>query len=307
MYLHGMHGLRRIHRIKRILAVLAVCLLTGLPAVRSTAAPAYTRKSLAGYADLLLAEGDYYRAITETYRYAYLFPTAQRSLQLDLHLGNIYYDAGRYDLALRHYLNYEESVRKKGLELANTKVLVARTYAAREDYNNALNQLNSLPRTPEMDEEELFRLELKKAEYFIKYYRKDYPRPLDAISTNRGLMEKYSSELSLLAEKQAEAPVLRRKSATAAGFLSVIPGANMFYVGRYKDGALSFLAHSGLITLTVFCARRKDYVSAAFFGLTELSWYVYGFTAGREAVRDYNLRQISDFRRSFTLDIELRF
>lgn len=283
---------------------LAILCLLGLAAAAQAAPPAAPQSS---YAQSLADRGDWYRAITETYRESFLADRSNRSGLLDLRLGELYLKAGNYGKARNHLLIFMKQVRQDDSASARVKTLIARTYELEKDYRNAYFQMEAV-RFPEGSEAGYSAL-LKRFELKLKFPVTE-PGLLAAdwlaLTNARAgdYRSKYSAELTLLGSKKNEAGRLRKKSAFMTGLCSVIPGLNMVYLGKYRQGLVNFTAHAALIGLTWYEFDRKEYVGGTILGLTELSWYMYNFTSGFEGLRDYNMAKEREFQASFSLDIE---
>jgi len=295
------------------LAIVLVLLLNllSLSVLAKDTQPAFTYSSvtLSAYITNLIARADYYRAITETYRWHFLYNNRDEGKDLERDLGWIYFKAGNYPVSRSEFFEYLNKGRPVGDDAEQVKFLIARTYEKEKDFRNAYYQMEAVHFKAGSEED--YTARLKRLEYRVKYPVTDRrmlaPAWFELTNSSRtniaALKEKYSAELKLLDGKMNEAGHIRTKSPFVTGLCSVVPGLNMIYLGRYRQGLINFVAHAALIGLTWFEFDRKEYVGGIILGLTEISWYYYNFSNGFDQLRNYNKAQERRFQASFSLDI----
>jgi hypothetical protein len=244
------------------------------------------------FIDALVRNADYYRAVTETYRLYYFYPGGGPSLPMEFSLARIYMLGHNYSLARNNW--FLCLTNKSLLPDARSEIRwgLARSYEMEDDWNNAMIQYGECPEnSPEK--------EMKKLEMNIRMFKFDEAGSLLSGFNSRSLSSEEALRLSLLKKKYAEARKLPYRSETAANFLSVIPGMNLFYLGRFKDGLIRLTVQAGGGILTWYSFKQKDYVSGILLSVTLLSWYIYNFTMNAGEVEEFNRALERKFQESF--------
>lgn len=216
-----------------------------------------------GLAEALLAEGEYYRAVTEYKRLLFYFPRsapaalAQERIALALLLG------GEPRQALSHI-----DSRIEGSEGPERDRWLQLRAVARLD----LNADQPMP--------------LRKAD--VDRARAD----LSAVSPEAAAHERIAGFLHALETP----PDLPHKSPALAGTLSaLLPGAGSAYVGRYAEGALAFFVNALLIggTVTAF-QEHQDGLGVA-LGVLALAFYGGNIYAATSGAHKFNDRAEADY------------
>lgn len=235
-----------------------------LPALLFVAASAWSSEDPAGdalrFGEALHAEGDYYRAITEYKRAAFLAPGTEVALKAHLGIGRAYREGQKWESAA-------EAFRKAGeageLELADTWRMAGEDAAARDAYRTFLSHRS--------EGEEADRARLGLAACLARLGA--YDEALEALAK--------VPEGSPHAAKARDAgnairarPDFQPKSPRLAGAMSaVIPGTGQWYAGRPMGGAVYFLLNAALIGGTVEAFQGDQDALGGLLGVAALTVY----------------------------------
>jgi tetratricopeptide (TPR) repeat protein len=249
-------------------AVLAAALLGALSA---GALPAWAAEGSEaeqfGLARALLAEGDYFRAITEFKRFLFFFPESERADEARVAIGDALLAAGRPAEAeaafgeLRRLKPASPEAERALFGQALAQLAMGRRSQGRQSLRELLGgryrsraQLELALSLAEEGEWTRAREELA------------------ALSEPGSLLER---RLAVLREAEAQA-----KSPALAGALSaLLPGAGQLYCGRVRDAGLALLVNGLFIWATVEAGLRENWPLTAGLGLIEVAWYggtIYG-------------------------------
>ncbi len=237
--------------------------------------------------DAFLAEGEYYRAVTEYKKLTILFPDSDRLPEALYQMGMAYYRGEDYASAVAAFagvrrtyaaayfsraafyegLSYSRLGRQEAAALAFERArLFDETHPAAADAQLGLSLI-----ALEQDDVSGCRAQL---EAFQANYPDD-PR-LSAVQ----------SAFMLLNEYGAAPP----KSPALAGTLSaLLPGAGQVYAEHYRDGAMAFIVNALFIAGTVAAVDAGNYGLAAITGGVGLPFYAGNIYGAANAARKWNL------------------
>ncbi len=195
------------------------------------------------FADTLFQEKDFYRAITEYKRAAFLAPGTETALQAGLGIGLSYRAGGKWEQAADAFqaLAAEAGTSAMGeraaWELAETWRLAEEDAKARDAF---LDFLRYFPSSPDADRA---RLRLAAAHARLKELE-EAAEVLDQVPETSPL----KPEARKAREALAAPPDLKPKSPGLAGTMSaVLPGSGQWYAGRPAAGAGYFLLNAAFI------------------------------------------------------------
>jgi tetratricopeptide (TPR) repeat protein len=291
------------------LLLLAVTLLLVLP-IRLHAEETsivFTEEVQLKLADAFMAEGEYYRAVTEYKKFAILFPGSQKMDYALYHIGLAYYRGDDYDQAARTFASigtgyggssyvpaalYQEGVsywrldRPDRASAAFDKVVAA---APASEYARLALLGKSLAEL-DLDDIGSCRRELER---FIASYPGDAKtgKARDAIA----LLDRYGE--------------LPQKSPLVAGVMSaLIPGSGHIYTGHYGDGVTAFFLNGLFIAGTVVAIRQENYAVAGIVGVIGLPFYIGNIYGAANAATKYTIgvKGTSGGRSPFLLTISFK-
>jgi tetratricopeptide (TPR) repeat protein len=257
-------------------------------------------------ADAFMAEGEYFRAVTEYKKFAILFAGSKKMDYALYRIGLAYYYGDEYEQAARAFASigtsygrssyvpaavYREGVSYWRLDQpekaarAFEKVLTAdpaSEYARLALLGKSLAEfdLNNIPAC---------RQELER---FIQSY------PEDAKTGN------VRETISLL-DRHRELP---QKSPLVAGVMSALmPGSGHIYAGHYGDGVTAFLLNGLFIAGTVIAVRQENYAVAGVVGVIGLPFYIGNIYGAANAATKYNIGVKKDLRGKIAISLDYHF
>lgn len=220
---------------------------------------------IAGFADYLFQEGDYYRAITEYLRVLHLYPDHDYAPRYQLNIA-IAYIAGQRPAAARGRLTELTTEHSQSALGAYAHLLLGLTAYMEKDFQQAALQfevyLEMYPSGPFQDE--------IAALVVTSYLQDGFSHLATAFLNERAEQRPIPAELLTAVDDFSTLP---RKSPRLAGTLSILPGAGQLYVGRKKDAALAFTLNAALIWATYEAFDRNQNVAGALLALIEAGWY----------------------------------
>lgn len=237
--------------------------------------------------DAFMAEGDYYRAITEYKKLTFLFPDSERLSEAHYQIGMAYYRGKDYSSAVKSFAkvrqlytasNYSSAAFYEGLSYSklgrpdNAALSFERSRLFDATHPDAANaqlglSLNALEKDNVTDSR-------AKLDEFLVNYPEDKRVP--GVQASFGLLDEYESQ--------------PRKSPALAGIMSaVIPGSGQMYAERYKDGLMAFMVNGLFIAGTVAALDDDNYALAAIVGGVGLPFYLGNIYGAANASRKWNL------------------
>jgi hypothetical protein len=248
---------------KRILAALTLVALLGSgrsvqAAEAPIPAPFPGEEQVWNLAEALLAEGEYYRAVTEYKRVVNYFPGGAHATEAQERIGLALILGGEP----RQALKLAEAQLQNALPSSRDRWLVIRAIAWMD-----------------LDAEEPFPLRRPN----IDHARSDL-RAVSPAFPDRSRLDGFLTALN-------EPPDAPRKSPLLAGTLSaVLPGSGSLYVGRYAEGALTFFLNALLISGTATAFHEHQEGLGVGLGVLALAFYGGGIYAAASGAHKSNDR-----------------
>jgi tetratricopeptide (TPR) repeat protein len=246
-------------------------------------------------ADSFLAEGEYYRAVTEYKRFAILFPDSPKC------------DYALFRTGIASYLGEEQGDALRSFEAVaerypdGTYNLPARFFAGlslwkKKDHAGAAEAfeqiVRSAPRSPLAPRAlaawsllELDRDDPSAAEAVLQRFIADY--------SDHPEISRIREALDLLQQYRD----LPQKSELLAGILSaILPGVGYIYAERYGDGITAFLVNALFIAGTVTAVNNDWYPAAGITGGIGLPFYFGNIYGSANAAKKWNRTKKSEMR-----------
>jgi tetratricopeptide (TPR) repeat protein len=238
-------------------------------------------------ADTFLAEGEYYRAVTEYKRFSILFPESTKgdyalfrtgiasylgdeqgdALRSFETLANLYPD-GNYTILSRYFAGLSLWKKKDYAGAAETFDRIARSAPDSQAAPRALAAWALL---------ELDRDDPSATEAVLQRFIADYP--------DHPEIGRIRESLALLHQYQK----LPQKSELLAGILSaILPGAGYVYAERYGDGITAFLINALFVAGTVTAVTNDWYPAAGITGGIGLPFYFGNIYGSANAAKKWN-------------------
>lgn len=285
---------------------LAVLLVLFSPTTDATAKSiVITDEVQLGLGDAFMADGEYYRAVTEYLRFLYLFPEAEQSPYALLQIGMAYYHGGEYQRAIDYFArvratyssrHFTQAALYEGVCYNRLKMPVQ----ARDAFDRALA----------FDATDHYAPDALIGRALTRISQGD----LDGGETDLGLLpqrypadpraENVPAAVGQLAEYRAK-PV---KSSLLAGSMSaILPGSGQIYAGHTKDGLMALLVNGLFITGTVVALDQENYATAAIAGGLGLPFYLGNIYGAANAARQWNLSLRRDLHDSLAISLDYRY
>lgn len=257
-------------------------------------------------ADAFMAEGEYYRAVTEYKKFTILFPDSKRMDHALYGMGMAYYYGDEYEQAARTFallgtayagsgylsaaffregVSYQRFGQPEKAAAAFEKVMAA---APLSDYAPLALLGKSLAKF-DLDDLSASRQELER---FLERYPRD---------TKTG---KVRDAITLL-DQYRELP---QKSPLVAGVMSaLIPGSGHIYAGHTGDGVTAFFLNGLFIAGTVAAVRQENYGVAGVVGVIGLPFYIGNIYGAANAAKKYTIGVKRDLRGQIAVSLDYQF
>ncbi|MBW2476044.1 MAG: tetratricopeptide repeat protein [Deltaproteobacteria bacterium] len=252
-----------------------------------------------------LAEGDYYRAITEYKKLTFLFPDSDRVPEALYQIGIAYYRGEDYASAAKSFAKvrqtyaatyFSSAAFHEGLcfdKLGQDEAAIeaferARWFdTAHPDASNA--QIGIALSAAKRDDPVTSRQALTD---FLDRYPGDNREP--GVHTSFTLLDMYEAQ--------------PKKSPALAGTLSaIIPGSGQVYAEHYRDGIVAFVVNGLFIAGTVTAINHENYALAGIVGGVGLPFYVGNIYGAANASRKWNLSLSRQLRDALALTLSYHY
>ena len=293
-------------RCTQLLCVLALSLaLLAGPARGEPRTIVITDEVQLGLGDAFMADGEYYRAVTEYLRYLYLFPAAERVPYALLQIGMAHFRGGEYQRAIDYFTRVRASF--------------APDYFAAAAYHEGLchERLNQPDQAQDAFERAIaFAPAAAPAREALLGKALGRVRQGD-LAGGRAELERFqalapeepragsAARAVAMIDAQAAAP---RKSPLLAGALSaVVPGSGQAYAGHYRDGLVSLLINGLFIAGTAVAIDQENYATAAVVGGIGLPFYLGNIYGAANAAGKWNVALHRDLRDRLAVTLDYRY
>ena len=272
--------------------------VSGLP-VQAPISEGFSADQLVEFAERLMREGEYFRAITEYRRFLFYYPDDPRRAIVHFRIGLALYRGQSYKEALQTFREVAQQYpgtsygKQAWLWQGESLLQQAQYEAAEQVYTEILRQ------SPYNDVGQQAR--------YQRGWTLLYRRQWQAASMQ---FQQVTPESSLyqgaqrLAEETLDAEHLSRKSPLVAGLLSgILPGSGQLYSGRVGDALLAFFLNSLFVVGIIQAITHGELAVAGGLSFFEAGWYagsVYGAISG---VHKQNRYAVETFLRN----LESRF
>lgn len=274
--------------------LLGAILLCSTSAARLNAS---TNEILA-FANLLYAQKDYYRAITEYKRFVFLNPTDPMVTTAEYQIALSYRDGGKFETAAQVFLELAD--RHIHDAIGPTSLLMAAdAYAQMENFREARDRLELfLSRYP--DNHAVKDVQRRIAWYWLCLGEADLAAEQLQSVAQDGVLDPQTEQLIEAASRFDHIP---KKSPYLAGCLSAaLPGAGQLYTGRRRDALVAFMINGGLIWAAVEAYDEDQTFAGAMFALLDVSWYAGNIYNAVNNAHKVNRKREQDFLN----DVEVR-
>ena len=276
---------------KIILFLLAFLILSNICPIREARGEGnHDAEMQFAFAERLFEEGDYYRAIGEYKRYAFLYPQEKAIEKAFFRIAESYYRAEKW---------------KEATDAFNKFIA---DYPASALIPDAFYQQGLAEKQLKRFDEALLTFErlskIQAGRYFDKAI---YEMALILLEKEdwegaRNLFTQVSGKSPLYGSAQrfysglGEIDLLPSKSPEIAGTLAaIIPGAGHLYMERPRDAFVAFLLNASFIWASLELFKHDNYMAGGIVAFFELGWYTGNIYSAVGSAHKYNERRKNDF------------
>lgn len=237
-----------------------------------------------GFADTLLSEGEYYRAVTEYRRALFLLPAwrSEERARAVLGAGRAYYLGEEFARAGEWLTAHLHEAQGTSTWVPTQQTLYRSLL--RSGDTGAVLDLASASKSPEGEFYSGLALAHERRWTDAQCFFENLPADHDYSDAAR-------HNIGVLAEA-ARGPY---KHARLAGRLAVVPGMGYLYAGHKQSALTAFLLNSLLITGSVQAFRSEQYTLGGFTGFLALTWYAGSIYGSVLAAERYNDRRAESY------------
>lgn len=256
------------------------------------ARPVLATPDLFSFAESLVAEEDYYRAITEYKRFLHYYPQDPRVPRAQLAIARSLIAGKRWpqaDIALeKTWQLYPDS-----RQAEEAHKLYASVAFERKDFAEARRRYQRLKRLPDSDTD--------MADYQIGLSYLEENRMEAAEQSFAKLNATAAADLHQTLDAYRRLP---RKSPRLAGTLSaLLPGAGQLYTERPQQAAIAFALNAAFIYGAVEAWNNENYTVAGILALFEVGWYGGNIYNAVNNAHKHNRELENQFKERFKLSL----
>jgi hypothetical protein len=247
------------------------------------------------FADELSSEGEYYRAITEYYRFLSYYPQDINVHRAKLSIANCLLSGGKPLEAIEWCRRVEQSENDTIIHW-DIKLTMAQCFLKLENYSETQNVLSDV-----VENKSLSSYYTDNAHYLLglSYVgdekwgiaSKHFKMVSDSAPFKKKL-NKYSIEV-------LKGSRLSQKNPSLATILSIIPGLGYLYTGNIQTGISSIIVNGVFAWGTYNAFRKNEKGVGIVFGIFSLGWYTGNIYGGNISAVRYNERKMRDFKDQF--------
>jgi tetratricopeptide (TPR) repeat protein len=272
------------------------CLWGEVPRLLNTqeASEGLAADQLIDFADRLMAEGEYFRAITEYRRFLFYYSHDPRQVMIHFRIGLALYRGQQYEEALQTFREvahrYPNTPYGKQAWLWQGESLLrqAQYKAAEQLYIQVLEQFS---------DDEISQLARYQRAWALLYQRQWHAASLH--------LRQITPESALfrmahrLADEVLDGDQLPSRSPLVAGLLSgLLPGSGQLYIGRGGDALLAFFLNALFIAGIAQAVTQGEVAIAGVLSFFEAGWYVGNIYSAINGAHKFNRRTEETFLRN---------
>ncbi len=288
--------------------LLLVAIFPALPAPLSAAEKGIviTEEVQLKLGDAFMAEGEYYRAITEYKKFLFLFPDSEKADYALFRVGLANYRGEEYETATHTFATVRETYGRSRVA-ADSGYFEGLSLWKLGRFDRAETAFD---RVVALDTESEYASLALLGKSLVSYDAKNIPGcrhelvrflasyPEDTRADN-------VRETIALLDKNQELP---RKSPVLAGVMSAfVPGSGYMYAGRYGDGIMAFIVNGLFIAGTVVAIHEENYAVAAIVGGIGLPFYVGNIYGSANAATKWNIGVRKELRGKIAVSLDYHF
>lgn len=246
------------------------------------------------FADQLMREGEYFRAITEYRRFLFTYPDSPHRAFAHFRIGIALYRGQRYDQALTTFREVAE--RYPGTHYAEQALLWQGESLMRQSrYTAAAQTYEELDKTLQDDEgRQQARYQLGWALLYQRQWQ-NASTQFQRVTSDSRLYQ----AAQMLATAALNGSNIPQKSPWTAGILSgLLPGSGQLYNGRAGDALLAFFLNALFTAGIVETINQDKLAIAGILSFFEAGWYAGNIYSAVNGAHKYNRHTTETFIRN---------
>ena len=259
-----------------------------------TTPTAFSEQQLLKFAEQLMHEGEFFRAITEYRRFLFTYPTSPQQAFVHFRLGIALYRGQRYDEAFNTFQDLAQRYpntryAKQALLWQGESLMRQSQYLAAE---HAYREISTTAQNEEMRQQAYYQLG-----WALLYQRQwhNASAQFQHVTTESNLYQ----AAQLLATEVKKGQELPRKSPWVAGILSgLLPGSGQLYNGRTGDALLAFFLNALFVAGIVETINQNELAIAGVLSFFEAGWYAGNLYGAINGAHKYNRHSTETFIRN---------
>jgi TolA-binding protein len=264
------------------------------PSIASIETGSFSADQLFMFAEQLMREGEYFRAITEYRRFLFYYPDEPRCAMVHFSIGLAFYRGESYTEALQTFQEviqrYPNTAYGKQAWLWQGESLI------RQGQYTTAEQLY-IELTERFPSERIGQQARYQRAWTLLYRRqwRDAATLFQQVAPDSDLYQ----SAQLLAQEALVGEGLPTKSPALAGILSgLLPGSGQLYNGRLGDALLAFFLNSLFIVGAVEAVHSDARAVAGILSFFEAGWYVGNVYGAINGAHKYNRHSTETFLRN---------
>jgi tetratricopeptide (TPR) repeat protein len=255
---------------------------------------AFSADQLVEFAEQLMREGEYFRAITEYRRFLFYYPQDPRQAMVHFRIGIAFYRGQSYGEALQTFRavtqRYPDTPHGKQAWLWQGESLMkqAQYGAAEQVYTEILKQ------STQGEIGQLARYQRGWTALYRAHWH-EASAQFQQVPPESALYQ----PAQRLAEESLAGARLPHKSPFTAGILSgLLPGSGQLYNGRLGDALLSFLLNGLFVVGIVEAIDQRELAVAGVLSFFEAGWYTGNIYGAINGAHKHNRHTVETFLRN---------
>jgi tetratricopeptide (TPR) repeat protein len=246
------------------------------------------------FAERLMREGEYFRAITEFRRFLFYAPDDPRCPMAHFSIGLAFYRGENYTEALQTFRavaqRYPDTAYGKQAWLWQGESLLRQgQYVAAEQLYTEMTERFS-------HEEIGQKARYQRAWTFL--YRRQWREAVTQFEQVAPGSEMYQNAQLLAREALAGERLVMKSPVLAGAFSGLLPGSGQLYNGRLGDALLAFFLNSLFIIGAIEAVHSNAHVVAGILSFFEMGWYAGNIYGAVNGAHKYNRHTTETFLRN---------
>jgi tetratricopeptide (TPR) repeat protein len=247
------------------------------------------------FANTLFEDQEYYRAVTEYYRFIKYYPEDNRVVDAYVKIAECYFYGKQYEDAIK-WSEKILTMNKESKHVTPVWFIMGDSYFKIGNYKSAIKTYSSVLKTETSDPGcfDLARMRIGKS---LLYEEKWDEASEEFLKVNPDSI--YFPRAKMLAERALLGNHLKRKNPAIGGLLSLIPGLGYFYTEN-RQTALASLIVNGLFIWGSYSSFENDNEGAGYvLGFFGVGFYLGNIYGSIGSAHKYNERQKELFLEDF--------